>query len=157
MNSQHYYDTRQDLLKRLEQGNSERGLRDELKVMINMMERMNILLRGLSGTPIVGAPKISMNVGTINQGIALAAQIKHYFNTLGKKYESQIRNITQIKSYLPILDPHVKSTLLRTGLKICNDRIIIMYADPFYHLLLTLALETAAFPPKLKGSRTREN
>lgn len=157
MKSQHYYDARHDLLKRLEQGDSEGGLRDELKVMINMMERMNTLLRGLGGTPIVGAPKIKMNVGTINQGMALAAQMKHYFNTLGTKYEFQVRNITQIKSYLPNLGPHVKSTLLRYGLKICNERIIITYADPFLSLAFCLWPWRHAHLSPEKGSRTREN
>lgn len=155
MKSQHYDVTRQDLLKKLEQGNSEGGLRDELKVMINMMKRMNTLLRGLSGTPIVGAPKINMNACTINQGMALAAQMKHYFNTLGEKYECQIHNITQMKSYLPILGPHVKSTLVRTALKIYSKRIMITYADPSYHLLLSLALTTRRLRP-LNWSRIRE-
>ena len=155
MKSQYCYTTRQDLLKRLEQGYPEGGLGDELKVMINMMERMNTILRGLSGIRIAGAPKINMNACTINQGIALAAQMKHYFNTLGQKYECQIHNITQLRSYLPILGPHVKSTLVRTALKIWNERIIITYVDRSYHLLLALTVETLPFP--LKESRIREN
>lgn len=146
MKSQYCHTTRQDLLKRLEQGYPEGGLGDELKVMINMMERMNTILRGLSGIRIVGAPKINMNACTINQGIALATQMKHYFNTLGQQYECQIHNITQIRSYLPILGPDVKSTLVRTALKIWNERIIITYVDRSDHLLLPLTVETLPLP-----------
>lgn len=155
MKRQPSYATRQDLLKRLEQGSSKEGLGGELKVMINMMERMNTLLLGLGGTAIFGAPKISMNAGTINQGMALAAQMKHYFNTLGKKFECQIHNITKIQRYLPILGPHVESTLVRTALKIWNERFIITYVDSSYHLFLTLALET--IPPKRDSNKRKLN
>ena len=129
LKSQSYYAIRQDLLARLEQGSSEDGLGKELKVMISMMARMNTLLLGLSGITIVGAPKISMNAHTINQGTAVAAQMKHYFNSLGQKYENQLGNIAAIKNYLPFLGPNVKSTLVRTALKIWNERIVITYVD----------------------------
>lgn len=145
MKNQTYYATRQDLLKRLEQGSSQEGLGDELKVMISMMGRTNTLLIGLGRTTIVGAPTINMNVSTINQGTALAAQMKHYFNTLGEKYQRQIDNIAGIKTYLPSLGPHMKSTLIRTALKIWNERIIITYVDPPYHLFLSPAVESLPF------------
>lgn len=155
MKNKSYYAARQDLLKRLEQGSSEERLGNELKVMINIMERMNTLLLGLSGTTIVGAPRLNMNACTINQGTALAAQMKHYFYTLGRRYERQIDNIAEIRSYLPILGPHLKSTLVRTALKIWNERIIITYVHPSHQLFLSPALET--HPPKREPNEKKLN
>lgn len=151
--TQFHYATRRDLLKRLEQGSSEAGLADELRVMISMMERMNILLRGLDGTAIVGAPKINLNAHTMYQATALATQMMHYFNELGKNYEHQIDNIAKIKSYLPDLGPHMKSILVRTALKMWNERIITSYVDPSYHFVLSPVLDTLILLQRIAEQR----
>ena len=72
--------TRQDLLRRLEEGVSEKGLKTELKVMVNMMSQMNILLSKFSDTASAGTLRLSTKARVVKRVTELAGQMIHYFD-----------------------------------------------------------------------------
>lgn len=142
--------TKQDLLRRLEQGVSEKGLKTELKVMVNMMSQMNILLSKFSDSTIAGTLRLSTKARVVKRVHELAGQMMHYFDRLSKEFERQINDIAEIKAYLPTLGPHVKPTLLRTALKLWDQRIIITYVNPYSSPILV------RLPSKIRETNSKK-
>lgn len=138
------YVTGHDLLRMLGRGRFEEGLTDEFKVMINMVRHINALLPRINATKmaatiptsvvaaITAATWVKINDRALQRGQGLAMQVMHYFDRLGKGLRRQINKIVEVKAYLPSLGPLVRPALLRTALRIWNERIIkyVYHAPP---------------------------